>query len=71
MPEVDLVVNFDVPYISIFSWKEPDYANYRYRVERPIRFYTDGIAVSFVVEEDETENEIVDKIEKFYSIEIK
>ena len=69
--EVDLVVNFDVPFISTISWKEPDYANYRHRVERTGRFGTDGIAVTFVVEEDQIENDMVDQIEKFYSIEIK
>ena len=71
VPEVDLVVNFDVPYISKVGWKEPDYANYMHRVGRTGRFGTDGIAVTFVVEEDETENDIVDLIEKFYSAEIK
>jgi len=60
VPEVDLVVNFDVPYISNFGFKEPDYANYMHRVGRTGRFGTDGIAVSFVVEEEETENDIVD-----------
>jgi len=71
VPEVDLVVNFDVPYISNFGFKEPDYANYMHRVGRTGRFGTDGIAASFVVEEEETENDILDLIEKFYSIEIK
>jgi superfamily II DNA/RNA helicase len=71
VPEVDVVVNFDVPYISNVGWKVPDFANYMHRVGRTGRFGTDGIAVSFVVEEEETENDILDEIEKFYGIEIK
>ena len=70
VPEVDLVVNFDVPYISNVGWWEPDYANYMHRVGRTGRFGTDGIAVTFVVEEDETENDMLNEIEKFYSIKI-
>ena len=47
-PEVDLVINYDVPYVSVIGWKEPDYANFMHRVGRTGRFGTDGIAVSFV-----------------------
>jgi len=70
VPEVDLVINYDVPFISTVGWKEPDYANFMHRVGRTGRFGTDGIAVSIVSEEDETENDLLDSIEKFYSIEI-
>ena len=68
---MDLVVNYDVPYISVVGWKEPDYANYMHRVGRTGRFGTDGTAVAIVTEEDETENDILDNIEKYYDIEIK
>ena len=71
VPEVDLVFNYDVPYVSVVGWKEPDYANFMDRVGCTGRFGTDGIAVSIVSEEDETENDLLDRIEKYYSIEIK
>ena len=28
VPEDDLVINYDVPYLSTVGWAEPDYANY-------------------------------------------
>jgi ATP-dependent RNA helicase DDX19/DBP5 len=48
VPEIDLVINYDVPYVSVVGCKEPDYANFMHRVGRTGRFGTDGIAVSFV-----------------------
>ena len=69
VPEVDLVINFDVPYLSTVGWLEPDYANYLHRVGRTGRFGTDGVAVTIV--DDETKEEMIGKIEKNYEIEIK
>ena len=69
MPEVDLVINYDVPFMSTVGWYEPDYANYQHRVGRTGRFGTDGVAVTLV--NDETMDDMVDKIEKEYDIEIK
>ena len=48
VPEVDLVINYDVPYVSVVGWKELDYSNFMHGVGRTGRFGTDGIAVSFV-----------------------
>lgn len=45
MPEVDLVISFDVPFVLEGHWKEPDYATYMHRVGRTGRFGTDGISV--------------------------
>ena len=58
VPEVDLVINFDVPIIPHFGFKHPDFANYMHRVGRTGRFGTDGIAVSLVAED--TDNDILD-----------
>jgi superfamily II DNA/RNA helicase len=60
VPEVDLVINYDVPYISQFGFKNPDYANYLHRVGRTGRFGTDGVAVTLVSEEDEVYDDLVD-----------
>lgn len=69
VPEVDLVINFDVPYVmELGGWKEPDYANFMHRVGRTGRFGTDGIAVHMMCHEDETE--LMRKIGKHYEIEI-
>ena len=59
VPEVDLVINYDVPYISQFGFKNPDYANYLHRVGRTGRFGTDGVAVT-LVSEDEVYDDLVD-----------
>jgi ATP-dependent RNA helicase DDX19/DBP5 len=70
VPEVDLVINYDVPFVSVVGWKEPDYANFMHRVGRTGQFGTDEIAVSFVTDDDETQNDLLDQIEKYYSFEI-
>jgi ATP-dependent RNA helicase DDX19/DBP5 len=38
VPEVDIVINYDVPVISNSGYREPDYANYLHRVGRTGRF---------------------------------
>ena len=47
VPEVDIVINYDLPITSNAGYFEPDYANYLHRVGRTGRFQTDGIAVTF------------------------
>ena len=69
VPEVDLVINFDVPAIPRFGFKHPDFATYMHRVGRTGRFGTDGIAVSLV--SDETDENLLDQIAEHYKIEIK
>jgi ATP-dependent RNA helicase DDX19/DBP5 len=70
VPEVDLVINFDVPYISEYGFKNPDYANYIHRVGRTGRFGTDGVAVTLVSSEDEVYDDLVDQIQDYYNITI-
>ena len=69
VPEVDLVINFDVPSIPRFGFKHADFATYMHRVGRTGRFGTDGIAVSLV--SDETDGDLLDQIADHYQIEIK
>lgn len=75
VPEVDIVINFDLPFTETEGWKEPDYANYLHRVGRTGRFGTDGLGITFVSPEsadiDMLELNFLKKIEKFYSSEIK
>lgn len=68
VPEVDLVINYDVPFISNYGFKQPDFANYLHRVGRTGRFGTDGIALTLVC--DETDDDMLDQIEKFFNINI-
>lgn len=68
VPEVDLVVNFDVPFISQFGFKIPDYANYIHRVGRTGRFGTDGLALTLF--SAETEEDMLKQIEKHYETSI-
>ena len=68
VPEVDLVINFDVPYVKKQGWKDPDYANFMHRVGRTGRFGTDGIAVTLMGDEDD--EEFMRLIAKHYEIEI-
>lgn len=72
VPQVDLIINFDIPIISSFGFKDPDFANYLHRVGRTGRFGTDGLAVTFYVDDvDKVEENFIDQIEKHYAIEIK
>ncbi len=70
VPQVDVVINFDVPVVKTCGWLEPDYANYMHRIGRTGRFGTDGLAVTFISTEVEHEPELVNKIAKYYAIEI-
>ena len=71
VPQVDVVVNFDVPYIEICGWKEPDYANFMHRVGRTGRFGTDGLALTMLTTGNEDEPVFVDKIATTYTMEIR
>lgn len=72
VPEVDLVINYDVPMINMAGFKNPDYANFMHRVGRTGRFGTDGLALTLMESSvDGIEPELVDLIAKHYSIEIK
>ena len=58
VPEVDLVINYDVPVIVNHGFKTPDFANFLHRVGRTGRFGTDGVAVT--LDCDETDEDIID-----------
>ena len=60
VPEVDLVINYEVPFLSNCGFKNPDYANYMHRVGRTGRFGTDGVAVPMV-----KTNDMLDQMEEF------
>lgn len=51
VPEVDIVINYDLPSFSNSGYLEPDYANYLHRVGRTGRFQTDGIAITFYIDD--------------------
>lgn len=71
MPEVDMVINYDVPFISNYGFKNPDYANFMHRVGRTGRFGTDGLALTLTSKTDEVYDDLLNEIQKYYSIEIK
>ena len=60
VPEVDMVINFDVPYISTYGFKRPDYANFMHRVGRTGRFGTDGIALTLTSTFDDVMDDLLD-----------
>ena len=71
MPEVDMVINYDVPFISNYGFKNPDYANFMHRVGRTGRFGTDGLALTLTSKTDEVYDDLLNEIQKYYSIDIK
>ena len=72
IPQVDIVVNFDVPTVSNNFYLEPDFANYLHRIGRTGRFGTDGLAITFVEQdEDGLQESMMRKMEEFYKSEIK
>jgi ATP-dependent RNA helicase DDX19/DBP5 len=68
VPEVDLVINYDVPTVMDCGFMNPDYANFMHRVGRTGRFGTDGLSLTITT--DEHDEEFVDLIAKHYEIEI-
>ena len=62
MPEVDMVINYDVPYISNYGFKNPDYANFMHRVGRTGRFGTDGLALTLTSKTDEVMDDLLNQI---------
>jgi ATP-dependent RNA helicase DDX19/DBP5 len=70
VPEVDIVINYDVPMIKQCGFYNPDYANFMHRVGRTGRFGTDGLALTLVSQETEHEHEHMELIASHYDIEI-
>lgn len=68
VPEVDLVINYDVPMINDKGYYHPDFANFMHRVGRTGRFGTDGLSLTLMV--SEIDLELVDLIAKHYAIDI-
>lgn len=71
--EVDLVINFDIPYVYFHGFRDPDFATYIHRVGRTGRFGTDGLALTLYdqKEGDEVEADMMKQIAEYYKIEIK
>jgi ATP-dependent RNA helicase DDX19/DBP5 len=68
VPQVDLVINYDVPMIKKCGFYDPDFANYMHRVGRTGRFGTDGLALS--ITSNELEEEAMDLIAKHYAVDV-
>ena len=69
MPEVDLVINYDVPVTNKCGFYDPDYDNFLHRVGRTGRFGTDGLSLTLMSQE--IDPEMVELLSKHYEIEIK
>ena len=65
-----MVINYDVPYKSDYGFKNPDYANFMHRVGRTGRFGTDGLSLTLTSKTDETMDDLLNQIQKYYQIEI-
>lgn len=61
-----MVINYDVPYISNYGFKNPDYANFMHRVGRTGRFGTDGLALTLTSKTDEVMDDLLNQIQKYY-----
>jgi ATP-dependent RNA helicase DDX19/DBP5 len=46
IPEVDLVLNYDIPLTNFAGYYSPDFENYLHRVGRTGRYGTDGISLT-------------------------
>jgi len=69
VPEVDIVINYDVPTSNQHGFLNPDYENFLHRVGRTGRFGTDGLALTLMSQE--IDEELVGLIATHYDIEIK
>lgn len=70
VPEVDIVINYDVPMLKQCGFYNPDYANFMHRVGRTGRFGTDGLALTLMSTDDELAGEHMELIAKHYDIDI-
>ena len=68
VPEVDLVINYDIPIIQNFGFKHPDHANFMHRVGRTGRFGSDGVSLSIFC--DDTEEDILNQIQDKFKLNI-
>jgi len=68
VPEVDLVINYDVPTKNNCGFMDPDYENFLHRVGRTGRFGTDGLALTLMSQE--VDSELVELIATHYEITI-
>ena len=71
IPEVDIVINYDIQVTSDNGYIEADHANYLRRVTRTGRFNTDGIAITFYQTDgsiEENETSYISKIERHYEM---
>mmetsp|Transcript_42327 Transcript_42327/g.64928 ORF Transcript_42327/g.64928 Transcript_42327/m.64928 type:complete len:206 (-) Transcript_42327:22-639(-) len=66
IPEVDLVINFDVPHTKNAGWMNADIPNFLHRSGRTGRFGTDGCVVTLVG--NENESQLLEEIESYYGI---
>ena len=68
VPEVDLVINYDVPMVSKCGFMDPDYENFLHRVGRTGRFGTDGLALTLMSQD--IDSELVRLLGEHYDIQI-
>ena len=68
VPEVDLVMNYDVPTKQNCGFNNPDYENFLHRVGRTGRFGTDGLSLTLM--SSELDQEMVQLLADHYQIEI-
>eukprot|EP00347_Sterkiella_histriomuscorum_P014676 403359974 len=67
IPEIELVINFDVPKVSVKGVYKPDHENYLHRIGRAGRFGGKGIAVTLYDNEDD--EKVLHQIAKHYQME--
>lgn len=67
VPEIQLVINFDVPTLRVRDKSVPDYENYLHRIGRAGRFGAKGIALT-IYDRDEDEKNLHD-IMRHYKME--
>ena len=67
MPEVELVINYDVPQHKIFDRVQGDPETYLHRIGRTGRFGKKGIAVT--IYDRDVDKQMLDEIIKYYAME--
>lgn len=69
IPEIELVINFDVPKYNAGGVFKPDHENYLHRIGRAGRFGAKGIAVTLY--DNEEDEAMLHKIMQHYKMEDK